>query len=60
MSDIVCKTIGVILTPQTKQDDTPTQPVFAKGVPGRVEVLPEYAEGLRDPAGVPFGPSFTW
>jgi tRNA-Thr(GGU) m(6)t(6)A37 methyltransferase TsaA len=31
-----------------RADDTPIQPVFAEGVQGRAEVLPEYAEGLQD------------
>jgi tRNA (adenine37-N6)-methyltransferase len=40
--------IGVIHTPHTRADDTPIQPVFAEGVQGRAEILPEYAEGLQD------------
>lgn len=48
MPDIVVKPIGVIRTPHTSQEETPIQPVFAPGVPGRVEVLPEFEEGLRD------------
>jgi tRNA-Thr(GGU) m(6)t(6)A37 methyltransferase TsaA len=31
-----------------RADDTPIQPVFAEGVQGRAEILPEYAEGLQD------------
>ena len=48
MTEIVCRAIGVIRSPHTKREDTPIQPVFAKGVAGRVEVLPEYEAGLRD------------
>jgi tRNA (Thr-GGU) A37 N-methylase len=38
MKDIVLKPIGVIRSPHTKPEDTPIQPVFAEGVPGRVEL----------------------
>ena len=48
MADIICTPIGVVRTPHTRPEDTPIQPVFAKGVPGRVEVLPGFEEGLRD------------
>ena len=48
MNEIVCRPIGTIRSPHTRPADTPIQPVFARGVPGRVEVLPDYAEGLRD------------
>ncbi|MCK4408489.1 MAG: tRNA (N6-threonylcarbamoyladenosine(37)-N6)-methyltransferase TrmO, partial [Candidatus Eisenbacteria sp.] len=48
MTEIVCRAIGVIRSPHTRPEDTPIQPIFAKGVAGRVEVLPEYEEGLRD------------
>lgn len=27
---------------------TPIQPVYARGCPGRAELRPEYAEGLKD------------
>lgn len=40
--------IGVIHGPHVDPKTTPIQPVFAKGVQGRVEVFPEYAEGLDD------------
>ncbi len=48
VKDVRYKPIGVIRSPHTKQEDTPIQPVFARGVAGRVELLPEYEEGLRD------------
>lgn len=48
VKDVTCKPIGVIRSPHTKQAETPIQPVFARGVAGRVELLPEYEEGLRD------------
>ncbi|MFZ5759956.1 MAG: tRNA (N6-threonylcarbamoyladenosine(37)-N6)-methyltransferase TrmO [Thermodesulfobacteriota bacterium] len=40
--------IGVIRTPHTSLAGMPIQPAGAAGIQGRVEVLPEYAEGLRD------------
>ena len=48
VKDVTYKPIGIIRSPHTKQEDTPIQPVFARGVAGRVELLPEYDEGLRD------------
>lgn len=38
--------IGVIHTPHSVSKDTPNQPSRARGIPGRVEVLPEFEEGL--------------
>lgn len=29
-------------------EETPIQPVFAQGIPGRVEIFPEYEQGLLD------------
>jgi tRNA (adenine37-N6)-methyltransferase len=43
----VMKPIGVIHTPFGEGDEIPIQPVFSQAV-GRVEVFPEYAEGLQD------------
>jgi tRNA (adenine37-N6)-methyltransferase len=40
--------IGVIRSEHVVPEATPIQPVFAKGCRGRVEILPELAEGLRD------------
>ena len=40
--------IGVIRSAHTKPEETPIQPVYAHGCTGWAEVLPEYAEGLRD------------
>ena len=39
--------IGVIRTPFTEPTGMPIQPTFSRAL-GRVEVLPEYAEGLLD------------
>jgi tRNA (adenine37-N6)-methyltransferase len=43
--------IGIIHSPHVRADETPIQPVFAAGVAGRVEVFPEYEDGLLDVEG---------
>ncbi len=48
MDRICYKPIGVIRTPFKDVKGTPIQPSAAKGVRGRVEIFPEYAEGLCD------------
>ncbi len=40
--------IGIIRSTHTVPEQTPIQPVYARGCLGRVEVLPEYEEGLKD------------
>lgn len=40
--------IGTIYTPYTTTQDCPIQPRYASGAAGRVELLPQYAEGLKD------------
>ncbi len=40
--------IGVIRTPFTEVSGMPIQPAGAEGVKGRIEMLPEFVEGLRD------------
>jgi len=40
--------IGVIHSPHNKMEETPIQPVYARGIEGAAEILPEYADGLRD------------
>jgi tRNA-Thr(GGU) m(6)t(6)A37 methyltransferase TsaA len=40
--------IGIIHSPCGTAAGTPVQPCFASGIEARVEVFPEYAEGLRD------------
>ena len=40
--------IGVIHTPFKKKEQCPIQPTYSSGTEGRVEVYPEYAEGLKD------------
>jgi tRNA-Thr(GGU) m(6)t(6)A37 methyltransferase TsaA len=43
--------IGIVRSPFTSLEGMPLQTVAADGVTGRVEVLPELAEGLRDLVG---------
>jgi len=43
--------IGVIHSEHTAAEETPIQPVYARGCKGRVEVYPEFAEGLKDLGG---------
>lgn len=40
--------IGIIHSPYRVATGTPVQPCFGSGIEARVEVFPEYAEGLRD------------
>ncbi len=40
--------IGVIHSEHTVARRTPIQPAYAKGCKGRVEIFPEFAEGLQD------------
>jgi tRNA-Thr(GGU) m(6)t(6)A37 methyltransferase TsaA len=48
MQPVTLHPIGVIRTPHQQAVQTPIQPVFARGIEGRVEVLPQYVDGLRD------------
>lgn len=45
---ITYRPIGVIRSPHTDARATPIQPVYAEGVEGRAEILPEFADGLAD------------
>ena len=51
MSDIAFRQIGTIYSPYASTADMPIQPRGALGIPGRVEVFPEFAEGLKDLSG---------
>ena len=51
MNEIKYKPIGIIHSPYKQPKGTPIQPAGAKGIDGRVEVFPEYAEGLKDVEG---------
>ena len=48
LQQVTLRPIGVIRTPHTEADETPIQPVYAEGIKGRAEILPEYADGLCD------------
>lgn len=48
MNDITMTPIGVIRSPHRTPAEAPIQPVFAHGAVGRVELRPEFADGLRD------------
>lgn len=43
--------IGIVHSPHRLADETPIQPVYATGIRGRVEILAEFADGLRDVEG---------
>jgi len=45
---VTYRAIGVIRSEHTEPTQTPIQPAYAIGCKGRAEILPEYAEGLRD------------
>ena len=40
--------IGIIHSPHKSTEGTPIQPAGAKGIEGKIEIFPEYAEGLSD------------
>lgn len=48
MKQITYRPIGVIHSPFKEPKGTPIQPSAAGGISGRVEIFPEYAEGLKD------------
>lgn len=48
MDKIILNPIGVIHTPFKDIKNMPIQPVAAEGVKGTIELLPEYADGLKD------------
>jgi tRNA-Thr(GGU) m(6)t(6)A37 methyltransferase TsaA len=48
MMEIRYRSIGVIHSEHTEAEKTPIQPIYAGQCKGRVEVLPEFAEGLAD------------
>jgi tRNA-Thr(GGU) m(6)t(6)A37 methyltransferase TsaA len=43
--------IGIVHSPFTTLENMPIQPAGAAGIAGRVELFPEYEEGLEDLAG---------
>jgi tRNA-Thr(GGU) m(6)t(6)A37 methyltransferase TsaA len=46
--EITYRPIGVIRSEHSSPEATPIQSAYATGCRGRAEILPEYAEGLRD------------
>jgi len=46
--EILYWTIGIIHSEHTIAEETPIQPVYAKGCKGYVELFPEFVVGLRD------------
>ena len=49
--EILYWTIGIIHSEHTIEENTPLQPVYAKGCKGYVELYPEFVDGLRDLGG---------
>ena len=45
---IVCRAIGIIHSEHRLAEETPIQPEFAHGCEGRIEVYPDYRDGLKD------------
>lgn len=50
-NDIVFWPIGVVRSPHMDPSRTPIQPRYAKDIEGRIEIYPEYEEGLTDVEG---------
>lgn len=48
MDDVCYKPIGMVHSPLKAEHHTPPRPVSARNIQGTVELLPDYAEGLRD------------
>lgn len=46
--DITYRPIGTIYSEHQEPKKTPIQPIYAESCKGRVEVLPEFTEGLAD------------
>jgi tRNA-Thr(GGU) m(6)t(6)A37 methyltransferase TsaA len=51
LDKIKYKPIGIIHSPHKTPDGTPIQPTGAKGIEGRIEIFPEYTDGLADLTG---------
>ena len=48
MDNITYRPIGVIHSQFKVPEGVPIQPPAAEGIPGTVEVFPEYSDGLKD------------
>lgn len=46
--DVQYRAIGIVHTPFKEIEGVPIQPTGASGAQGHIEILPEYAKGLRD------------
>lgn len=46
-AEINFEPIGYIHTPHKEAVNTPVQPVFCDGIEGKIELKPEYADGLK-------------
>ena len=51
MEIITYRPIGIIHSPHKTPQGSPIQPTAARGIEGKIEILPEFAEGLEDLAG---------
>ena len=51
MDTILIRPIGIVHTPHSDIKNMPIQPIAATGIKGYIELLPEYAEGLKDMEG---------
>lgn len=47
-SKVTYTPIGIVRSGHHRPEETPVQPVFARGCDGRAVVRPEFAEGLQD------------
>lgn len=48
MNKIKYSPIGIIHTPNKEPEGTPIQPRWGEGIEGKIEILPEYVDGLKD------------
>ena len=48
LDSLLCRPIGIIHTPFKELENMPIQPSGAAGIPGTVELFPEFADGLKD------------
>ncbi len=54
VSEVVCRTVGIVRSRFAATEGMPIQTAGAADEPGRLEVLPEFALGLRDIEGFEF------
>ena len=48
LTSVTFRPIGIIHSEHISPDATPIQPVYARDCPGRVELFPEFVDGLAD------------